>query len=169
VVLLLKLRKNQIKKGTCMGLEMYLPGPEGVRVNPTRDIAIFWPQLVQLAAQGLIEKNWEPWYRPFCEAMHVHEGHLLKALAAFTQAMEMARHPDVHTPLEALNLSGFLNLPWAAQLVCCAKIGQMSMGAWWAGYKSAFHVDETSPTVQTMAQAGLQLQQDLDRRWGTGD
>jgi hypothetical protein len=151
-----------------MGLELLLPGANGAvfRTNPDRDIAHFWPQIIEMAGHGLARINWEPWYLPLCEMLHIHEGHLFRARAAFQAAMELAAQPDVNTPMQALEIAGFLAEPWAAQLVMIGKIGQLGTGAFWAGYKSAFHINEREATLESMARHARHTRERLDKIWG---
>ena len=151
-----------------MGLELAIEGAGGgtFRTNPARDIAHFWPQIVAEMANGLLARNWEPWYRPWCEANRVHEGHLLRAHAAFLAAMDMARWPELRTPFLALEAAGFTREPWPAQLVVVAKLGQLGTGAFWAGIRSAHHVNEPSSTLQILSDYARKTQDDLAQRWG---
>ena len=152
-----------------MGLELVLdtgvPGEPKIRTNPGRDIAHFWPQIVSLIPQGLALEVQEPWFRDYLVFKGVTEDQLFLACACFQDFLVLALEPDVKTPLEAIQRSGFLNCPVAAQLVILGKLGQLATGAFWAGIRSASPANTKPASVERLAKSAARMKQILDAQW----
>lgn len=133
--------------------------------SPLRDIAYFHHQLVDAVFQGLEKSKWEPWIKDYLDAKGVGEDDVLRAAAAYARFCVLALDPDIKTPAQALEEAGFFSCPTAAQLVICAKIGQVSTGAWWQGIKEATYQGQVIPTIQKLREYALETEQQIISKW----
>jgi hypothetical protein len=137
-----------------MGLEMVVEGANGARLrtNPSRDIAYFWPQILEESKQGLLKDNWEPWYKDYLAKNDVDEEEVLEAHACLTAALCATDIPDLDHPYKALQATGFFQCKIAAQLVVMAKVGQIGSMAFWAGIRSALPKGDLPDQMRSLIQ-----------------
>lgn len=133
------------------------------RSSPARDVAFFWPQLVQLAGDGLVQGHIEPWLRDYLDQHGVDESQLAATLYCYTRFCELAVHPDYDHPRKALAASGFFDCPPAAQLAVCAKLGQIVTGAFWAGIRSSNPEAHMPASIQSLRSYAQSLIEELSR------
>jgi hypothetical protein len=149
-----------------MPLELVLQGPHGpFRTNPSRDIAHFWPDIVNTMKMGLLREAWEPWYRDYLEFHHVTEDMLYETLACFMNFLKLSLEPELDTPLKAIEASGFLNCPRAAQLVILAKLGQLGSGAFWSGVRSSNPLGTTPGSIEQMQKDAEEIRRIISDNW----
>lgn len=135
--------------------------------SPARDIAYFHHQLLEKAVIGLKRDNWEPWIRDYLAFAKVSEADVMRAFAAYCKFCKIALIPQDTGPGEDLEAAGFFKCPKAAQLVVCAKIGQVSTGAWWAGIKSAVEAGKVQPVIEHLLQYAEEVEQLLNDKWSS--
>lgn len=133
------------------------------RSSPARDVAYFWPQLVDLAITGLLSDKLEPWLQDFKDFHLVSELEIRQALDAYVTFCRFATDPALETPKEALQASGFLTAHPAAMLLVCAKLGQIVTGAFWAGIRSSTPNAQVPPTVEALRKSAQSLLQELGK------
>lgn len=137
-----------------------------IRLNPSRDIAVFWPEIVEVIAEGLAREVWEPWFDWFCKLMGVDEDELMRAHACYFEAVQLARVPEIRTPLMAMQQAGFLDCKPAAQLVVLAKGGQLGFGAYYAGVRQAKNMKQDIPAVNGLAAYAKVIKDVLSAKFG---
>jgi hypothetical protein len=119
--------------------------PEAEPYNPNRDIAFCAPSILKAAIWGLRKANWEPWVTPYLEYSHCTEAALADAVVKFAYALRAMRVDHrVTSPKEALELSGFLATPAAAQFVIMAKVGQVMTGAFFNAIRDVTYIGDGS-------------------------
>jgi hypothetical protein len=135
---------------------------------PMRDIAYFFPQLLAKMDKGVEEKDWEPWIADYLKFKGVTEDDVLRAYGAMCRFCYAAVDPDrleLKNPGETLEATGFFNTPTAAQLVVVTKLGQICLGAFWAGIKSATPLGKIPAVLSSLEQYGKEVELLLNSRW----
>lgn len=129
--------------------------------SPGRDIAYFWPKIVEMAYKGLADMPWEPWYGKYLQDNGVSKDDVLKALVAFSRFCMNAVVTEIESPFEALEKAGFFDCPLPAQLVVMTKIGQLSAGAYWAGIRDCSRQGEIPEVLKNLLDKAEELEKDL--------
>lgn len=143
-----------------MGANLVLKDDQGrdLRVNPARDIAHFWGQLMAQAMARLDDEElWPAALKPHLKAAGITTELMVQGGLAFVEAMRMACRRGTEKPADALHKSGFLTFHPLIQVAICARIGQVGMGAWWEGIRDAA-VEGTIPAChEDLVKTGLGL------------
>lgn len=115
----------QIAKGTpgvLTDAEMYAPH---------RDIANNYVWLLQSAMHQLHPDRLEDWLKAFAMAAGIGPEEIAKTVETFAAAIVLLKTDlTIQKPLEALTQAGFFATPPAAQVILCAKLGQIITGAY---------------------------------------
>lgn len=155
--------------------------PDALAYAPDRDIAYCVPSLMHAVIFGLRPENWEPWYADYLQARGVTPEALAQAAIDLLKALQRMHLQEFRTPLEALLAAGFLKQPTPAQVVVCAKLGQVMACAFFSAVRDTTDLG-AEPAQQQMLQrlqaaAEEQLRTDVEdllyltrlpawRRWG---
>lgn len=133
------------------------------RSSPARDVAFFWPQLVDLAIQGLQPGKVEPWIQDYLDHHLVTPQELRRGLDAYVTFCHLSTRPELETPKDALHESGFLLVHPAVMVAVCAKLGQIVTGAFWAGIRSSTPDGGVPPTVEALRLSAQTLLNELGK------
>jgi hypothetical protein len=151
-----------------MGMSISMVDPrtgKEYHFSPARDIAYFWPELIEHAYEGLLSNRWEDWYGDYLRAKGVTEKEVMDALVAYSKFCMLSCKTEITTPFDALTESGFFKCPLPAQLVVMAKFGQLCTGAFWAGIRSAQRQGEIPIEIQELCDKGLEVERQLSAKW----
>lgn len=136
-------------------------GPDGqvIRINPAFNLRFFFPRLVSLALNGLHVDHWEDWYASYLEEHGVTEKQLLDCWQAYSRyAQSCLASVDQKGPVDALQVSGFLDHPQEARLVVLAKMGQLLTASLWLPLRDGTHLGEQPEDIYRLAEQSAQLQ-----------
>jgi len=133
--------------------------------SPERCVERWYPRMIEAAIEGCREKSWEPWYSTYLQEKEITEEVLLKTLRAYSVFVDLSLDPEIKSPRDALQQSGFFDCPLPAQLVVLAKVGQLCAGTFWAGVRHSVMVGVVPEPVQTMKAAAAQLETLISERW----
>lgn len=111
--------------------------------TPARDVANIGPELVRLGVVSLEEKFWEPWFKQYMADHSLSYEDL--GPAAVKLAKGVNRIIALGNPTEALQESGFSELPPPLQAAFYCKMGQVLLAAIWAGIKDVSQPDSSPP------------------------
>lgn len=136
--------------------------------NPERCVERWYPRMLEAAIEGCREKSWEPWYSTYLKENGVTEEVLLKTLRAYSVFVDLSLDPEIKSPRDALQQSGFFDYPLPVQLVVLAKVGQLCAGTFWAGIRHSVMVGVVPEPVQMMKAAAVKLEALISERWNAG-
>jgi hypothetical protein len=147
------------------------------RYNPSRDLAYAWPNLSQVMLDGLRDGRREPITESLVRAHGLTEGELGEAAYCYSKFFEYCQKPaeptDNSPPVrrveDALRLSGFFDLPLAAQAVVLVRLGQVATGAFFHAIRDVTVDGEDNPlNDRDVVSAGRQALEAFlarGRRW----
>jgi len=133
--------------------------------NPERCVERWYPRMLEAAIEGCREKSWEPWYSTYLKENGVTEEILLKTLRAYSVFVDLSLDPEIKSPRDALQESGFFDYPLPAQMIVLAKVGQLCAGTFWAGVRHSVMVGVVPEPVMMMKTAAAQLEALISSRW----
>lgn len=151
-----------------MGANIVIEDDKGqrLRINPARDVAHYW---AQLAAHAMVrledEALWPKALVPHLKAAGITAADMVRAGQRLEKAMRIAMRSGPEKPVDALEAAGFLRCHPLVQQAIMARIGQVSLGAWWDGVKDA-SVEGTVPASHAdLLQAGMALAAALNEKY----
>jgi hypothetical protein len=111
--------------------------------NPERDFALVGVDLIRAAMSALEAQFHEPWFKQFMNTYSLTEADFAQAARPFAQAV--SRVVDAPNPTEALQDSGFSDLPAPVQMAIYCKLGQVLLAAVWSGVKDVSKPESDPP------------------------
>lgn len=145
-------------------MQMRPPGGDGPPYAPNRDLVNCFSQIARRAAYCLTNGYREPWFDAFLQATGVTDDDLCAAAIATAQYINQCRRPELPSPVEVLDASGFASLAPPAQLAMLAKIGQVTMAMYYATSRDALRLDEKPMGLDSLLATADKLQSGLDSR-----
>jgi hypothetical protein len=145
-------------------LQMRPPGGNGPPYAPYRDLVNCFPQIARRAVYCLENDYREPWFDEFLKTTGVTDDDLCAAAVAAAQYINKCRSPELPSPVEVLEASGFSTLPPPAQLAVLAKIGQVTMAMYYAVSRDALRSDEKPVGLDALLAKADEIQSELDSR-----
>lgn len=112
---------------------------------PERDLAHVGPAMVKGAMHAMEEPSWEPWLREFLDRHGITYQSILDSQAPLLLAQALNRVIALDHPPAAMKAVGFDQLPPEIQLLFYARLGQVFLGAVWAGVKDVSRPDSDPP------------------------
>lgn len=133
--------------------------------SPHRDIAYCWQGLVEAAADGLAETNWQEWFKGYFQHVGVTEEELGRAIAVYVQFMVHSADPDITTPREALEKAGWFELSPGAQAGLCLKLGQVMTCTFFSAIRDVTFDDQPPQVAEkTLMEAARRAQTEMTNR-----
>jgi hypothetical protein len=120
--------------------------------SPNRDVAYCYVQMVTKALQHLdVEDTWAAWVGDYLR----HTGTTVDDIGETAKCLadgiaDFIGDLSIESPNDALEKSGFLASNPAAQLVICAKIGQMFTGMYFNAIRDVTPMGGESPIQKDM-------------------
>lgn len=149
-------------------LQIRPPGG-GPAYAPYRDLVNCFTQIARRAAYCLEKDYREPWFDEFLKSTGVTDDDLCAAAVAVAQYINKCRLPELPSPVEVLEASGFSTLPSPAQLAILAKIGQVTMAMYYAVSRDALRADEKPLGLDSLLAEADKLQSELNSRRRTSN
>jgi len=114
--------------------------------NPMRDVAVIGARMIHAAMVQLdSEEHWDIWFKPYFDAHGWTYEDMVSAAAKFAEALNMV--VQMKNPDEAMQESGFSELPPTMQVPFYVEIGRVMLAAIWAGIKDQRAPDSAPPLV----------------------
>jgi hypothetical protein len=148
-----------------MSANIIIEGPNGqsIRVNPARDVANYWGQLLSRAVELLHDHTtWPAPLRPYLEAEGVTPAEMVECGLAIRDACLSALRRGNDSPYDALTAAGFLSHRPIVQAAVVLRIGQVSLGAWWEGIRDSTIEGVVPACHEDLVRAGLLLAEYLN-------
>jgi hypothetical protein len=133
--------------------------------HPERCVERFYPRVIEVAMQGIQEKNWEPWFATYLAEKGITEQQLCETLKAYAAFVDLSLDPEITSVRGALTESKFLECPVPAQLVVLAKVGQLCAGTFWVGVRNSVEVGVVPAPIQAMRKGAQQFEAYVSARW----
>lgn len=112
---------------------------------PDRDIAHNFPELVRTAMYTLHPDALEAPFRAYLAAAGVTDDDLCRAAVATAEGLRWMTDDETDSAAAALAKAGFFDLPFAAQVAVCCRIGQVLFGAFFVGVREVLEVGAPAP------------------------
>lgn len=120
------------------------------KTNPARDVAFFMPYIADKVRERLEWVKLSEADRKLLADAGVTAIVLMETFGKFTLFFKNAIDPDLKTPQDAIEATGFLAMPAAAQTVVLCTFSRAAMGAFWGGIRSAVMIGECPPMIATL-------------------
>lgn len=138
-----------------MPVQMRLNASDTRLYNPDRDLAYCSPHLVHRAMLGLDPTNQEEWVLQYINKNKLNEDVLVQSAKVLASYMNEAMlDPKYSHPFQALKSVGFFDLPKEAQVLVCAKIGQVFLSAIFSSIRDVTR-NPTEPPINARKMADI--------------
>ena len=114
--------------------------------SPARDLAYIGPEIIKRAMSSL-DGTIEPWLAEFLVTNNVTIDTLIETKAPLKFATAVNQIIKAASPVDAVEASGFAELPAAIQLLIYARIGQVMLAATWSCVKDVSAPDSSPPAA----------------------
>lgn len=125
---------------------------------PARDLAWNYIPTIHHVLASLSPDRWTDTVRAYVETNNVQADDLAKCALTFATALDAFSDPDVSSPMAALTLAGFFDVPEAARNLFSIRLGQYITGAYFTAVR-----DLTCPAVpQQLARQLEEMQKKVE-------
>ena len=126
-----------------MPLEFRPIGSQEPRYSVERDLALIFEQLAGLIPGVFASANMKTWIADHVAEHHLTEEQLQVATACFHQGLANFRDPRMSSVAQALQASGFWQLPEASRIVVFAAMGLIVTNAFYTSVRNQAVPEDT--------------------------
>lgn len=129
-------------------------GSDGPMYHPERDLAYITPTLMANAIGTLVLDSMRPELQAFAKSSCISQESLNTAVESFAKAQQLyvSTTDRVESAKEALEMTGFYQLPLSLRMLLMAALGETVAGAWFVAVRDVTRTDQDSPAITQMAE-----------------
>ncbi len=133
--------------------QMRPPGqPDAAAYAPGRDLAWIYAPALREAVEGLNKVNWAEEFKGWPEAVGITEEDFAKGVTALCDAhTHFTGNSAVKEPMDALRLSGFLDVPNPVRVLLIYRLGLVLLGGFFVSIRDVTRKDVPPPQIEDIA------------------
>lgn len=128
-------------------------GGDGPVYSPQRDLAYIYAPAMREAITALDEVNWSEPIRELVSKLGITEDDIGEAVRRLTEAhAHFVNDPEVQTPNDALNKTGWYDLPAACRYLIYGRLGEVMLGGFFVALRDTSRLADESAQSREIAE-----------------